>query len=353
MKMNSRHHSSQGRSFSVPVITSAEDIRKALKVLGPVKVAVAYVGAGWQRFLSVGQLSEIIVSPTLGSNPKAIENLIEHFGYGRVHFLNTLHSKIYVGKHAAIVGSCNLSDNGMGDARRQEVAVLVDGTDALETLNTAFDEYKRLAKIQYPNKAAKLERLKWLALQASNAEWHGVVTSGDDTTPSLVNYASQLDRIHVSWYQPIDIDYATKTIHESVPDSLGTSPEDYFEDVMTFLEQDEVRPGDWVLCWQANDDGRPRKKGDVSWMHVHHVIPKGSINDDYTKLVGQSKSLKVGAPPFRLDAPTKQGIRDALSSGLFPDFVSVDESPWEQPSADRSRAFLKHVTKLLSKPARN
>lgn len=329
------------------VLTSARDIRNRLKTLGLVKVAVAYIGSGWQKYVSPSQLTEIIVSPTMGSNPKAIEQLIKVLGYSKVHFLNQLHAKLYIGNKAMLLGSCNLSDNGLADSRLQEAAVFLSDSDALAISNTTFDEYRRLSRLQYPNAAAKKKQLTTLMALWQKAEWNGCLPSNEKPVlPSFLDYVSDLDRIHISWYQPIDLKYDTKAIGAIIPDAHGVSPDHYFSDAMTFLEDDDIQVGDWILCWPTKNNGLPRDNGKLSWMQVHHVVPHG-VSDDYSKLAGQAADREKGTPPFHLDGFTTKLIRDALASRRFPEFISQNDDRWSQPPVTHSKRFLTYVRKTL------
>lgn len=321
------------------ILANAEHLRNTLRDLRPNKVAVAYVGTGWRKYISATHLQEIVLSPTLGSNPKAIEELIEEIGLDRVHFLDELHSKIYLAEKAALLGSCNLSDNGISDAGLLEAAVHLHEPAALLQLETTFNDYKSLALRRYPTQAAKKEKLQVLAKQWNTAIWHGLVTA-ETTGPFLKDYKSDLDRIHVVWHSHGELEYDNAAIGAVIPDA-EVSPDDYFSTVLQFLEDDHVEPGDWILSWHSRNDGLPRKNGTISWLHVHHVVPHGIVDDTYTKLVGQASNLKCGAPPFQLDTPTKKLIRAALESDRFSALRSVDDAVWHlQPADDVTSEFL-------------
>lgn len=314
------------------ILASAKHLRNTLSDLQPNKVAVAFVGTGWKKYISAAHLQEIVLSPTLGSNPKAIEELIEEIGLDRVHFLDELHSKIYLGEKGALLGSCNLSDNGISDAGLLEAAVFLQEPTALRQLEATFNNYKTLALRRYPTQAAKKEKLRVLVKEWNIAVWHGLVAA-ETSSPFLKDYRSGLDRIHIVWHSHGELEYDNTAIGAVVPDA-GESPDDYFSSVLQFLEDDHVEPGDWVLSWHCRNDGYPRKNGDVSWLHVHHVVPHGVVGDTYTKLVGQASHLNRGAPPFELDPPTKKRIRAALESGRFPALLSLDDEVWHQQPAD-------------------
>lgn len=320
-----------------------------MRHIQPAQIAVAYVGAGWKTFVSSDKLKEIVVSPTLGSNPKAIEELMRDIGHENVYFLDELHAKIYLGTDIAIVGSCNLSDNAMAEFGLLESAVLVDESRSISQLHHTFQNYKKLANDRYPTLEEKMERLRALTKEWNIALWHGL-TKDLRVESSLASYESKLDKIHISWYSTGNIEYDENVIGSVVPDARGVSPDDYFVQVLQFLEEDSIEPGDWILTWHCRNDGHPRKNGDISWMHVHHVIPHGAVDDTYTKLVGQANDLKAGKPPFPLTPVTKEVIRNAIGSGKFPELLSVDDSAWKLGPADaRTEKFLQFIRQEISK----
>jgi hypothetical protein len=333
------------------ILTTAKEIRKALKKVLPRKIAVAYIGVGWNKFVSSNTLEEIIISPTLGSNPKAIEEIIQILGHENVHFLDRLHAKIYLGLESALIGSCNLSKNGMEDNHLYESSVLVSGLKSLEKLGKAFERFKKEAIKLYPNPETKIEKLKKLKIQWDTAIWSGI-KEDDSREPLLMNYTSNLDNIHIVWYQPCDLEYDENSVNAEVPDSKGISIDDFFYDTFNFHEDDQIKPGNWLLCWLCNDNGLPRKNGRISWMQVHYVVSNGVVDKKYTKLAGQANNLNMGTPPFKLDQLTKDLIRDALCSGKFPELLAIDETTWKLAPADAiTDKFLSHVRKAQHQKA--
>jgi len=316
------------------ILTNAKAIRKTLRELKPASIAVAYVGVGWKSYISTKSLREIVLSPTLGSNPRAIEEMMQELGHENVHFLDHLHSKIYLGANAALLGSCNLSDNGISDNGLLEAAVLLAGENARKSLAAQFETYKAAARKLYPTKQSKINCLKNLKQMSDKAQWNGWVTI-DAKSPSIGQYNSQLDRIHVAWCDSSGVPYNEQTIGKKIKDAEN-DPDDYFSYTIQFGEKDDVRPGDWVLCWRCTKNGMPRKRGDVSWLYVHDVVPGGFDSADYSKLVGEAKSRfrKRPMPPFVLDEPTKRLIRETLSSRRFPELLPNDSPIWDLAQAD-------------------
>lgn len=333
------------------ICTSAKQLREAIKTVFPSKIAVAFVGSGWKQYVSPSHLKEIVLSPTIGSYPKAIEEIMDSIGAENVYFLDKLHSKIYLGTESALLGSANLSDNGFSDSGLFEAGVVLTDTSTLAKLNVVFEDYKSRAKRLYPTAKSKKDKLRELMKQWQVASWNNLNTErGDKTPPTITDYKSDLDRIHIAWYQPCNLDYNEEAINGVVPDAIGVKPDDYFKDAFMFHEKDSVQEGDWILCWYCKDDGYPRKDGKVYWMPVHHVVPNGFHDDTYTKLVGQAKHLSSPPEPFDLDKQTKIAIRAALGSGKFPALLSLNDDEWRLAPADKIvPEFLDHVRSLIRK----
>ncbi|XQU09587.1 hypothetical protein P4544_07755 [Halomonas sp. LY9] len=111
------------------LMTDPSELSRTLKSIKPTHVAVAYLGSAWKEYLSdMDALEEIIVSPTIGSNPWALEELlvkaVQHDF--KVYFSEKLHAKLFIGKMSCLLGSPNLSHNGFGGGLN-EVAVYLEG----------------------------------------------------------------------------------------------------------------------------------------------------------------------------------------------------------------------------------
>jgi hypothetical protein len=323
------------------LILSSKKIRENIERVQPSKIAVAYVGIGWDRYISITAIREIVVSPTLGTNPKAIEAIVDLLGFDKVHFLDKMHAKIYIGANSAVLGSCNLSDNGFSDAGLIEAAVFLSAMDSVKKLELQFDQYRSLAIQQYPTKIDKIKRLKWLLEQQNKAVFRGDFIESPEAAP-LSEYSSKLDRIHVVWYSGGDYKYNEAACVAHNPELFvdNASIHDYFGAELQFLESDDIRVGDWLLTWRANDCGSPRKNGDISWMRVHCVVPSGvdDPHSSYSKLVGEAKKLETGRPPFLLDERTKNLIRKALMA---------DEFAVLRSNSDDWKTSLKHSAALI------
>jgi len=327
------------------ILASAKLIRKALKDVCPTEVAVAFVGVGWNSLISAEHLKEIVISPRVGSNPLAIEQLIKTIGISNVHLLDRLHSKIYLSDQRALLGSCNLSANGTADAGNFEAAVLLDTPASIRSLKAEFIKYKLAAQKQYKTAESKWRRLELLMAQRRQCEVAGVVSV--NKAPKLAEYESRLHRIHLVWFEDGKLKYDKANVNAADPESTGRRLDDYYEDDMQFHHDDDVRVGDWLLCWKCRRDGYPDRRGNIYWMAVDVVIRHGYQDETYTKLVAQRKGA-VGTPPFDLDAATIAAIRENLDSGVFPKLLRADSKPWKLNPADKVwPLFLKRIKQCV------
>jgi hypothetical protein len=66
-----------------------EKIRQAIDRCKPIQIAVAYIGIDWRDFiLDTSNIEAVIVSPTLGTNPKAILSLAKEIGWDKILLMN-------------------------------------------------------------------------------------------------------------------------------------------------------------------------------------------------------------------------------------------------------------------------
>lgn len=334
------------------IITKAEERRKILKEqVNPSRVAVAFVGRNWRSYIDKACLKEIVLWPTIGTNPYAVEELIHEIGIKNVHFLDYFHSKIYIGDHAAMLGSCNLSDNGFRDDGHEEAAVVLTEAAYIEQLNSIFNYYKKMAKKSYSDaeKQPRLEKLK--------AEWKSTASasrrSGVDIDQFDVGQLIQNSRhkIHLAWYfntgvlPKLDAD----RIRQSSNLHIEQSVEDYFYDYGYFHEDDDIRTGDWILMYGCNDYGKPGKRSGVDWLYVSEVHPSVVEDDKYTKLVGQVEFEPFPLPPFKLDSKLKSIIRETVPSykAILP--PNNEKDVWRIDEADKCVSdFIREIMKRYS-----
>lgn len=332
------------------ILTKPSDIRQAVKDIKPNKVAVAFVGIGWDEYCL--DIREIIVQPTAGTNPKAVLALAKKLDWDNIFFLDKLHSKIYIGENSALLGSCNLSKNGMDENGSYEAAVLIDEADKIKELDIQYEKYKVLAKRNYPSKNSKLIKIKEMSAERRAAIRSGYIVPESQEKISDFEM-TEYDRIHICPYVVEKFEVDEGKFHKLVPEAGEEAFDEYFSGgTLNFLETDDINEGDWVLCWHSNSKGYPVKNAAMEWMYVSKVVNKLGKDAPYTKVAGQIGKNPRGSEPFCLDKPTRMIIKEVLLSKKYPELLFTDPEKWKLKPADKvTPDFIKTIQAMAQKKA--
>lgn len=271
------------------------DIRKAVSDCKPSKIAVAYIGVDWQTFIpDASRLESIIVSPTIGSNPRAIADLVKQIGWEKVAFLDELHAKTYIGKSSAVIGSANLTRNGLGAEGLVELCVEINATESLKKINKAFEDLKKRAQDQYPTTVSKKSRLKELEQNWGAAIANRIFRNNkNNNIPAFVDFESLGDdHFYVLWYQPVNCKYSDDV----------KAIESFMDNDIHFASTDKVERNKWALVWRITDSNKPHKLEKPHWLYIHEIFENGVIDDgyEYPKCAIQRKDLDIPSPPFEI-----------------------------------------------------
>lgn len=312
------------------------DIQRGLREIAPSQIAVAYVGIDWKNYIAPENLQDIVLAPTVGTNPAAIVEIAEAIGWEHVHFLDNLHAKIYLGERGAAVGSFNLTTNGLSAEGLQEAGFLVDDARVLAELRVRLDDYRQQAALAYPTTSAKLSRLAELRALWDRAIKQRVIRNDARATALDAYRPVSPDEIYVCWGLG-DITYTDQII------SHGT-----VNNTLSFLESDTVQPDRWILCWTPRADGHPDERHRPYWMHIDEVVAGGAQEAPYTKVAVERTDRVELPPPFELTDVAVRALYAVLNSGEFPEFLN-DDKTW---SVNRTLPRLPEFLLLLSEAAR-
>ncbi len=308
-------------------ILTGKEIQQGILDTKPTKVAVAYVGEDWRSFLADPLPSEIILSPTLGSNPWAIEEIAKALkSWDKVHFLRELHAKIYLADSQAVVGSSNLTKNGLsGEATGlKEACVLIEEHEckAVCDLHEYYESLRKDACKQFATTGEKIEAVARLKESWKLARSEGLF-SGDGKLRSLLDFdPADEDLFHIVWYtgdDGIEFDEANLENEESTLKSGDIRKDGHW---MNFLhgDADHIKPGQWMLAWKEKyETGLPAGRPYPYWIYVHHVIPESvSGNGPYTTLALQHPRKRPGTQvPFAIGKREAAAIRKVLALDEF------------------------------------
>lgn len=295
-----------------------DEIQRAVLGCKPSKIAVAYIGADWKTFIpDLSCLESIIVSPTFGSNPWAITDLVKQIGWEKIHFLDELHAKTYVGKKSAVIGSANLTRNGLGAEGLVELCVEVNAEESLRKVNKTFGDLKKRAQEQYPTKESKKKRLSELEKSWGAAIANRIVKGESRKERHFVDFEPLVnDHFYVLWYQPTDCEYSedVKAIQSLMVDDIH------------FAISDKPEKNKWALMWRITDTSKPHGRARPHWLYIHEIFEDGVIDEgyEYPQCAIQRKDLEVPPPPFDLTGDVVTAFKAAVREESIAKYLIQD-----------------------------
>lgn len=334
-------------------IISTSDAHSAILNIRPTHIAVAYVGIDWSSLIAPEELDEIVLSPTLGTNPYAVEQIVEQLGWGSVHFLERLHSKIYIGECSAAIGSFNLSRNGISATGLEETGIYLSDESLVVEARSEYDRIKLLAISEYSSLESKKIRLQKLKKEHGLAQSKGLLKSSAHER-SIENYSPLTGRdFYICWWERGEATFNNETVGREAPEVIAWNYHHDYIDFTNLLESDRVEEGDWLLMWRANSNGFPHKSEPMTWLYVDKLVRNGVKDTEYTQLVLQINGLPHMKPPFNIDAPAIQTtLKKAISMRQFSMLRPQAGVSWSiQASADNLEAFLSETRKLFADDA--
>lgn len=288
-------------------ILTGSAIQIGISEVKPEKIAVAYLGADWGMFLNdVEALEYIILSPTLGSNPYAIQTLVNSIGWEKVWFLDELHAKVYLGPKSAVIGSANLTSNGLNEEGLIELDTKVERYELIDELHQILDGWLSIAKERYPTATEKRSRLDKLLNSWSAALTNGLIAnSNEKPTPFSTFELLSPSQFYVIWMHSPGNQKLSDEIKE-----VYTRIKDY----VSFKNSDKVETNKWALVWQRTSSDKPNKKKKPYWLYIHETYQDGiNETDAEYKKCGVQWSDKTTPPyPFELTADVIDAFRESI-----------------------------------------
>lgn len=287
-------------------ILHGSDISKSIALVNPERVAVAYIGIDWKQYIpDYEKLESIIISPTFGSNPYAIKELVSVLGWEKVFFLDELHAKLYLGAELAVMGSANLTSNGLLGTSLEELCCEVDDLEKLSDLTSFYDDLIGKSKTKYPRTECKKERLSKCFDEWDKAVSNGFVNKNikENSFDSFELFSS--DQFYVIWYFDEDLDFS-----DEIKDL-----ESRIESHVFLANDDPALKNKWALLWKITNKNMPDKRTKPSWLYIHDIFDHAhdeKENADYRKVAIQWSDLELPNVPFELTKPVIDAFRSAV-----------------------------------------
>lgn len=301
-------------------ILAKEKIRQAIARSKPFQIAVAYIGIDWTDFIPDSSvLKDVIVSPTLGTNPKAILSLAKEIGWDKVFFLNELHAKIFLGHESAVVGSANLTQNGLSGQALIELCVEINSETGLQKIASIINDLKKRAKDQYQTTESK--KMQIVELERT---WNAAIANR--VFPKMQqeqNHFKEFEflkenHFYVIWYKPCDCEYSedVKAIERVMVNDIH------------FAQIDEVDIDKWVLIWRITNSSKPHKTEHPRWMYIHDLYGKGIVDEGYEyPMVAVQRNDRVvpSPPPFEITKEVESAFKATVIKEEIAKYLIQDD----------------------------
>ena len=248
-----------------------------------------------------------------------------------------------------MIGSANLSDNGLSGDGLEEIAATFSDEATICELDEIADQIQKKAKQQYPSSERKDDQLRdmqrrWnrsLSIKrhhdASDTEAHDILAYPFSRSPLF----------WVMWYQNGSIEFDEKLVNEKTGGSLGEIKE--HGTYTHVLPNDEVKEGDWLLLWMAKKSGLPDGRGGgLFWRYTHRLVSGAVTNwPDYTTGVFELPGEEKPRPPFELTSETRQAVVAALTENRFKYLRPDGEMGWDAFRVGSTKALLPAFIKTV------
>ncbi|WP_420870908.1 phospholipase D-like domain-containing protein [Halorhodospira halochloris] len=243
-------------------------------------------------------------------------------GWEKLWFLDGLHSKLYIGDSSVIVGSANLSNNGLSLSGNEELCVRLSQESLLEEASRLFWEYLQKAKKSYPDERSKRDRLEELREKHRKAIVNQLIhVPLIRAKKSIFDYDPDYDgMVYIAWYVDGEFDY-TDAIPQPVQDDIKKE---------VHLAPTDMRPtNQWILTWKQTSRGYADRRTKPDWVYVHKVFSDACDDEEYEMMCIQCASLTVPQEPFDakdkvfvdafwevIDQPEFEGLR-GIENGVW------------------------------------
>lgn len=340
------------------LLTEDGAIAKRILEIKPQRIAVAYLGAAWRDYVDIDSLESVVLSPTIGSNPEAIDTLVAAITWEKVHFLDHLHAKFYLSSTGAVLGSSNLSSNGLqGSKGLVESAVFLDSVqhpDAHEDLTAMHRRIEAMAKYKYKTIAAKEARLSKLKKDVARLNWangkpiHRPSKNAAQGTPlSAFTYdAERHPRIHIiGWYD--ELEQKKSKVSEALTAYPGRM-EYALDHYVAVRLNDNIQVSDWVLLWKTDVTGhKPARNGSIEWMQVDFILIDSAKSKTWRRVCYEGYPREPHQVPFVLDDAAKRAFRKLIRQDTFTPLLAASITRgWSLQNADKMVApFLESIQK--------
>jgi hypothetical protein len=282
------------------ILYEAEVIRGKIKDVLAAKngrryAIVAFVGRDALDFVHEPKGLIVYCWPNVAAtNPDGIKGLI---GKGaKVYFVDRLHMKLFWSERGgAVVGSCNLTQNGLGDGASSLREMAYFTPDASQVQVDQVLKAVRASRREVTGTELAAYRKKYNAAAARRDEWKSgkQEPKGGTFTEYMRQSLKGDQRLITTWWRDYEEKMPgaiVKAVRESEEQSESRAPENFIRDYV-YCKRKPNR-GDWVLTCRLGTSGT---YGRLDWVFTH-VVAKRRANSDVWAAIQLKR--KTEDPPF-------------------------------------------------------
>ncbi len=324
-------------------------IRGLLGTEKKLRIAVAFIGDGASQLIGSQAVSvKIICNLNMGgTNPYEVQNLIDRFGQDSVRHIDNFHAKLYCGEQYAIVGSANMSNNGLGnqpyalrEAGYKFNLGLSDSDVGLNWFDLQWGQANSVSSADLAKAKAQWNKRD----RVRNGSWQTVSRSIFD-----YDFDSE-DFPLLAWWGGADwsvaegysVDASILGDWEDLQEAIGEGVDIECRHDLQHLSKDR-----WVLSFYNRKNAKP------SWIQLSGTVLTNCFryeHEDEKKLLS-TMLINLGAisGPFDIDKKFIEAFRKLLfQSGKYSDLTTYDyEGCWFEPRIELMRAFWKELQSIL------
>lgn len=320
----------------------SDSIKKLLMTEPTLRIATAFIGTGASQLIGHKSTDvKIVCNLTMGgTNPHEVATLIQRFGKNNIRQINNLHAKLYIGSEYAIVGSANLSNNGLGfqptalrEAGYMFPLDLSSQHDSLDWFDQLWGEAREIT-----SKDLKDAEEKWKRRDKNrDGDWN--FNSRD-----ICHYDFDRDDFPLlDWFgnttwEVVDNAAVNPTLlsgWSSLEDAVSDSVDITCEHDMEHLQKDR-----WVLRYYVRTNAK------LQWSQL-----SGIVLPNIYQYEGETETMSVAlirpethTGPFDMNKATEAALRGLLFSDKYAELRTDDfEGCWFEPRVELMRQFWKEL----------
>lgn len=326
-----------------------QEIKNLLNNSTELRIAVAFIGDGAEALIGT-QVSEAQIICNLsmgGTNPYEVQKLINRFGMNNVKHIDNLHAKLYIGDEYAIVGSANMSSNGLG----VQPFALKEAGYKFQLNSESIEEVDWFSSLWSSSKEISEDDLD---TAKQNWERRNKVREGEElNSRNICDYNFDRDDFPLlAWYKSASGKVTENTSSNEVAYGGWSTLQEAAEHSIDIEGNNDIpllMENRWIISFQK------RKNATLEWEQLTgtYFFNSWIYDDDEESNLISFATTKNGANsgPFKIDKEFSKEFRELLfNTKKYFELINDDfEGDYFYSRIDLMREFWKELQSILCK----